>query len=185
MSLGVSYLSNAVKYDAYVDASGTYSSTHNLTWRCTDSMIFGGTKTWKNVTDPLANIKWALGLTGHFDKSLHWGLGLKGNTPTLEKTQVNDATLYFHKEADTKTVAAEMGYNVPKKAFNCKVGLVVKQPDHTWKFRLHESGLARAALQWQLHKVCKATIDTSVDVKQALGGSITSLPLGFTFDVKY
>ena len=68
MSLGVSYLSNAVKYDAYVDASGTYSSTHNLTWRCTDSMIFGGTKTWKNVTDPLVNVKWALGLVGHFDK---------------------------------------------------------------------------------------------------------------------
>jgi hypothetical protein len=185
MSVGASYMSDVVKYDAYVDVTGTNSSTHNLTWKVNDCMIFGGTKTWKSVTDPLANIKWGLGLTGHFDKTLHWGLGLKGASPTLEGTTLNDATLYFHKDAGAKTVAAEMVYNMPKKTFDCKVGLVVKQADHTWKFRLHDSGLARAALQWQLHKVCKTTIDTSVDVKQALGGSITSLPLGFTFDVKY
>lgn len=61
----------------------------------------------------------------------------------------------------------------------------MKKGDHTWKFRLHESGLARAALQWQLHKVCKTTIDTTVDVKSALGGSITGLPIGLSFDVEY
>jgi len=178
-------MSDSVKYDAYVDATGSNSATHNFTWKCSDSMIFGVTETWKSITNPMADVKWGVGLTGHFDKTLNWGLGLKGNTPTLENTVLNDATLYFHKDSGAKTVAAEMAYNMPKKAFNCKVGLVVKQSDHTWKFRLHDSGLARAALQWQLHKVCKATVDTTVDVKQALGGSITSLPLGFTFDVKY
>ena len=78
-----------------------------------------------------------------------------------------------------------MDYNVAKKAFACKLGLALNQGDHTWKLRLHDSGLARAALQWQMHKVCKTTVDTSVDMKAALNGSITSLPLGFTFDVKY
>jgi len=78
-----------------------------------------------------------------------------------------------------------MKYDVLKKAFNCKVGLKLDEGDHTWKFRLHDSGLARAALQWQLHKACKVTVDTSVDVKSALNGSITGLPVGLTFDVKY
>lgn len=78
-----------------------------------------------------------------------------------------------------------MKYDVTKKAFASKLGLALKQDDHLWKFRLHDSGLARAALQWQLHKVCKATLDTSVDVKSALNGSITSLPVGLSFEVKY
>ena len=78
-----------------------------------------------------------------------------------------------------------MKYSVAKKAFDCKVGLALKQGDHTWKLRLHDSGVARAALQWQMHKVCKTTVDTTVDLKQALNGSVTSLPLGFSFDVKY
>lgn len=93
--------------------------------------------------------------------------------------------MYFHKDSGAQTVGAEMNYSVLKKAFNCKVGLALKQGDHTWKLRLHDSGLARAALQWQMHKVCKTTLDTTVDLKQALNGSVTSLPLGFSFDVKY
>ena len=128
-------------------------------------MILGATESWKSVKDPLANVKWALGLTGHFDKNLHWGLGLGGNTPTLAKTTLDTATLYFNKDSGSRAVGAEMNYSVAKKAFDCKVGLQFKHNDHTWKFRLHDSGLARAALQWQLHKVCKATVDTQVDVK--------------------
>ena len=182
---GFSYMNDTIKFDNYVEASGTHGWVTNFTWRCTDSMIFGGTKTWKNIADPMNNVKWGCGLTGHFDKTLHWGVGFNGKSPSIEKTALDKATLYFKKEAASKTVGAEMNYDMGKKAFDCKVGLELKQSDHTWKLRLHDSGLARAALQWQLHKVCKATVDTSVDVKQALGGSITSLPLGFSFDVKY
>lgn len=185
MAVGLSYLSDTVKYDMYTDVSKDYGATMNITWRCTDSIILGGTKSWKSVLTPMNNVKWGCGLTQHFDKTLHWGVSFKGNSPTLDSTQLNDAVLYFHKDSGSQAVGAEMSYNMPKKAFACKVGLMLNQGDHTWKLRLHDSGLARAALQWQLHKVCKATVDTSVDVKSALNGSITSLPLGFTFDVKY
>lgn len=178
-------MSDTIKYDTYNDISKDYGATMNMTWRVTDSMIYGVTKTWKSVLTPLNNIKWACGLSCHFDKTLHWGILFKGNSPALESTELNDATMYFHKDSGDYLVGAEMKYMMQKKKFDTKMGLALKQGDHTWKIRLHDSGLARAALQWQLHKVCKATVDTSVDVKQALNGSITSLPLGFTFDVKY
>ena len=116
---------------------------------------------------------------------MQWGLGLNGTSTTLDKTGVSDSTLYFNHESNGKTVGAEMKYDVGKKAFASKLGLSLKEADHLWKFRLHDSGMARAALQWQLHKVCKTTLDTSVDIKSALNGSITSLPVGLSFELKY
>ena len=110
---------------------------------------------------------------------------MNGASETLDKTKITDTTLYFNHAAGDKTVGAEMKYSVDKKAFESKLGLAMKMSDHTWKFRIHDSGLARAALQWQLHKVCKTTLDTAVDVKSALNGSITSLPVGLSFELKY
>lgn len=78
-----------------------------------------------------------------------------------------------------------MNYNFEKKAYDHKLGLLVKEDDHTWKFRLHNSGVARAALQWQMHKLCKTTLNTSVDMHQALKGNITGLPIGVQFDLKF
>jgi len=110
---------------------------------------------------------------------------LEGTSPTIADTAITASTLYFNHNSNNKTVGAEMKYDVTKKAFACKLGLKVDEGDHAWKLRLHDSGLARAALQWQLHKACKATVGTGVDVKSALNGSITGLPIGLTFDVKY
>jgi len=185
LTAGVSFMNNSVKFDWYNDLSKDYGATMNYTYRATDWMILGVTKSWKSVLSPMNNVKWGVGVASHFDKTLHFGVLVKGNSPALDTTAVNDATMYFHKDSGDQSVGAEMKYTIAKKAFDTKVGLALKQGDHTWKLRLHDSGMARAALQWQLHKVCKVTADTSIDVKQALGGSITSLPLGFTFDVKY
>lgn len=159
--------------------------TFNSTYRVTDWMIFGVTKSWKSIMQPMNNVKWGCGISTHFDKTLHWGILVKGDSPAVESTKINDATMYFHKDSGDQTVGAEMKYTMSKKAFDCKVGLASKHGDHTWKLRLHDSGVARAALQWQMHKVCKTTVDTTVDLKQALNGSVTSIPLGFSFDVKY
>lgn len=64
-------------------------------------------------------------------------------------------------------------------------GLQRKFDDHTWKFIAHESGMTRALLQWQLHKVCKASVNTSLDLTQVPSGKVSPFPLGFTFEVKY
>lgn len=92
-------------------------------------------------------------------------MNIDGASPTVADTTVKSSTLYFNHAAGAKTVGAEMKYDVAKKAFGCKVGLKMDQGDHLWKLRLHDSGIARAALQWQMHKVCKTTLDTTLDVK--------------------
>jgi len=49
----------------------------------------------------------------------------------------------------------------------------------------HSSGMARALLQWQLHKCCKANINTSVDLGEVASGKMAPFPWGFGFEVKY
>ena len=185
MAVGVSHLTNWLKWDWYLDTTSGYKSVSNWTWQAAPWLIVGGSEDIKSITDPLSNIKGSLGFAGHFEKSLQWGLCFNYTAAHISTPALNSVNHYFNHTSGNKTVGAEMNYDVDKKTYGCKVGLALKQDDHTWKFRLHESGLARAALQWQMHKVCKTTIDTSVDVKSALNGSITGLPLGMTFDVTY
>ena len=104
-------------------------------------------------------------------------MAVDGFSPSVAETAFKSTTLYFNHAVNNKTVGAEMKYNVAKKSFESKLGLKLDQGDHTWKLRLHDSGLARAALQWQLHKACKTTLDTTIDVKKALNGSVDSVPL--------
>ena len=53
------------------------------------------------------------------------------------------------------------------------------------KLRIHDTGLARAALQWQLHKAVKATVTSQVNLKDLPAGKTGAIPLGFAFEVKY
>lgn len=51
---------------------------------------------------------------------------------------------------------------------------------------LHSSGTARAMLQWQLHKVCKAGIDTTLDMGEVRNAQLQApLQWGLNFEVKY
>ena len=156
-----------------------------MTYKAADWLTIGGNKKWASVLDPMSNIMWKAAMKGNFDKKLQYGMLINGKAETLSDVTISDANCYFNHESGNKTVGAEMNYSQANKTWACQLGLNLKQDDHTWKFRLHDSGIARVALQWQLHKVCKTTVNTKVDVKQALGGSITSLPLGVTFDMKY
>jgi hypothetical protein len=45
--------------------------------------------------------------------------------------------------------------------------------------------MMRVALQWQLHKACKATVDTSLDLKDVPAGKISKVPVGLSFDIAY
>lgn len=120
----------------------------NFMWQAAPWLVCGGTKKWKSILDPMNGMTWTAAFAGHMNKSLQWGLALNGSSETLEKTTVSDATFYFNNVAGDNTIGSQMKYSVVDKKFDCKVGLAMKKGDHTWKFRLHESGLARAALQW-------------------------------------
>jgi hypothetical protein len=66
-----------------------------------------------------------------------------------------------------------------------KLGLQLEQADHTLKFRLHNSGMLHAMLKWRLHKNCEAIASTRLNLSEVPKGSISSLPLGFRFNVEY
>jgi len=93
--------------------------------------------------------------------------------------------LYFNHENNGNVAGGEFAYDHAEKKFTTKLGLKLAQEDHTWKFRVHNDGLVRAALQWQLHKACKATLNTSVNLKDVPAGKVSGVPLGLTLEVKY
>ena len=43
-------------------------------------------------------------------------------------------------------MGAVVAYDFATKKFASKLGLKLPQEDHTWKFRLHDSGLTKVAL---------------------------------------
>jgi len=92
---------------------------------------------------------------------------------------------YFNHEAGKNTVGAHVNYNQDSKKFSTALGLEMKHDDHTWRFRFHDCGLMRAALQWQLHKAAKATLNTSVNMRDVPAGSVQKIPLNLTLELKY
>ena len=57
--------------------------------------------------------------------------------------------------------------------------------DHSWRFRFQNDGLLRAALQWQMHRVAKTTLNTRVNVKDIAAGKVGALPLNLSVELKY
>lgn len=50
----------------------------------------------------------------------------------------------------------------------------------------HNSGTARALLQWNIHKVCKAGLDTTVDLGELRNGQLAAQPnWGLNLEIKY
>jgi len=78
-----------------------------------------------------------------------------------------------------------MKYDVASKKFDTKLGLHLHLDDHSWKVRVHDTGMMRAALMWKLHQACKVNVNTSVDLKEAFNGKVNKLPFGLTFEVAY
>lgn len=104
---------------------------------------------------------------------------------TQNKEWAHVFNYYFNFVSGANTVGAHLNYDHTSKQWTSKFGVINRQADHTWKFRLHNDGLLRAALQWQLHPSAKATLNTQLNLKDIPAGSINSLPLRFAFDLKY
>ena len=86
----------------------------------------------------------------------------------MTEHSLKNASLYFQLNSDKcckgMTVGSEMNYDLSTKKWDTRLGAHINNEDHSWKLRLHDTGLMRLALQWKLHQVCKATVDTSVDL---------------------
>ena len=79
-----------------------------------------------------------------------------------------------------------MNYDHDSKAFKTALGLQMAKDDHTWKFRWHQDGMMHTALQWQLHKTVKATLNTKVNLRDIPAGKVASYPpLNLTMEIKF
>jgi hypothetical protein len=160
--LGFEFDNKDIKSKTYLTASSTPAFSSELAWRCC-SHITLAEKTDFEVQKAADTLKTELGIAGHFEKALQYGALVKLGQLS-GKIQPTHTTLYFNHSADGKTAGAQMEYDYVKKAFATKLGLQFKEDDHTWKFRFHDTGLARVALQWQLHKAVKATATTEFNL---------------------
>jgi len=135
--------------------------------------------------DPLNGHKTTVAIAGHLQKSLQFGLAMNMSSDDKGKTAFNSSSLYFHHGCNKCQTGANVNYDVAKKSFDSKLGLQLVRDDHTWKFRLHDSGVMRAMLQWQLHKACKASLNTTLNLKDIPSGKVDGVPLGLQLDIKY
>lgn len=85
-------------------------------------------KTWN---DPNSKIR--AGCNAKFSR--------KGDANTL-----NNFNWFFNAATETGVVGGQFLYDHAKKSGDAEVGTQIKNADHTWKFRLNSSGMARAAL---------------------------------------
>lgn len=138
-----------------------------------------------NLLDISNNNTFGIGYASAFkDTGLQWGASFKASM--LARSMKNyQYDFYFNHESGDNTVGAHINYDHDKKVWGSKLGMKLKQADHTWKARVHNTGLMRLALQWQLHQAAKATLNTSVNLKDVPAGSISSLPLNLTLEMKY
>ena len=101
-----------------------------------------------DVWHPFTNLKETVGFVGTVpDTGLKYGMswGTKFNMWSLTE---NKFAYYFNHSSNGRTAGAQVNYDQDAKKFNTTLGLQIDNDDHKWKFRLHETGMMRAALQW-------------------------------------
>jgi len=111
-----------------------------------DTCYTAGHKTSIALKDPMKNMKTSMALVGHFNKCCQWGGLMNAKTSDKGAFAVTDASVYYNHQTNGKMMGAVVGYDFATKKFASKLGLKLPQEDHTWKFRLHDSGLTKVAL---------------------------------------
>jgi len=184
-NVGFEYDNQDIKSKWNFSATKDPNFDFEFSWKACSGFHVGGTRKG-NVMGLFKNdVESKTGMAGTFkDTGVFWGVshGCIMNNFIFSKHMWD---FYFQHKAGANTVGAHINYNNDAKKFSTVLGLQMKQDDHTWKFRFHDSGLMRVALQWQLHKICKATLNSSLQMRDVPAGSVSSLPLNLTLELKY
>jgi len=157
-----------------------------MTWRLAEWGATIGEASKFALLDPTKNLSYKLGVAGHLKGTgVQYGAQQDGSTNDKGEHVYGNTTFYFNRESGNNQAGAEMIFNPKSGDFTCRVGLEAKQEDHTWRFKLHSSGLFQAALHWHMHKAAKATLNTGFNLQDAKSGKVNGVPLGLTLEVKY
>jgi len=185
MNFGVEHNDASLRSKATVSTDRAQPNLQfNATYRsCANTTL--GAMLQGSLLDIHNNSTVGLGYASFFKETgLQWGASFSASVVKQVLANQKYAFFFLH-TAGANTVGSKIDYNHADKKWAAQLGLQLKQEDHTWKARIHDSGLLRLALQWQLHSVAKATLNTSVQLRDVPAGSINSLPLNLTLEVKY
>ena len=149
---------------------------------CCSGCTFGWSESGKALS-PFAKHPASVGLACKYD-NVNLGAKWDANWTFITPTS-NVWTFYFNHANGDSTVGSELSYNQDQKKFAAQLGLALKQDNHTWKFRFADTGLLRAAVQWNLHQKWKATLNSSVNFRDVQKGSIGRLPWGLALEYKH
>lgn len=72
-----------------------------------------------------------------------------------------------------------------KNAYESNIGLKLDQGDHTYKFKLCDTGVLSALVQWHIHEKCKAHVSSKLDLKDVPAGKVAKVPVGVHFEFNY
>lgn len=182
--LGLEFDNDRIKSKWFFSAEKEPNYDFEWSYRACNGWTFGGHQVGQ-VFAPLRNADLQLGFAGTFkDTGVQYGMRHTSVLNNFAFSQ-NVYDFFFNHRAGPNTVGAHINYNQDSKTFSSTLGLAMNHDDHTWKFRFQNDGLLRAALQWQLHRVAKATVNTRVNVKDIAGGKINALPWNLTVELKY
>jgi len=182
--VGIEFDNSNIKSKHWVSTDGTFNVESELAYKVCNHMTVAYKKKF-NLLNPVAHVESAWGAAVAL-KDTGVKAGFLWNT-NLDNWKLlnNFYTFHIHTKRGNNTVGAQIGYDTDSKKFTTHVGVELKQADHTGKVRRHESGLMRATQQWQLHQVAKATLNTSLNLADVPKGSVSSLPLNLTLEIKY
>jgi len=181
--LGLEFDNDFIKSKTYMTASATPKFLSEFSYRACPCMTVAE-KTEFDVQNPGKTLQSEIGFAGHFEKVVQYGSHTKIGELN-GSVQPTYSSLYFNHENGGNAAGAQMDYDYATKKFATKLGLKFKEEDHTLKLRFQDNGMARAALQWQLHKAVKATVTTEMNLNDVPAGKTGALPWGLAFEVKY
>lgn len=145
--VGVSFTNDQIITKNYVSASSVPVFESETSWAACSHFMVGE----KMVCDRVKkDYKFELALAGHFEKTMQYGSLVKFANKDGKFGGYNCA-LFFNQESGDNTVGSAFAYDFDKKSYAVDLGLKMDKGDHTWKFKVNDSGLMHAALQWKLH----------------------------------
>lgn len=181
---GIDFCNDRLKVRNLFTYSWSPKIEAHATYRCSCDRFTFGAKFEGAALEPAKQSKLALAVAGHFEKKMQYGIGWNTNIAD-KKLSGNVYNFYLNNQINQSTVGVHMEYNQDAKKWTSKLGYQHKLDDHTWRMRFHDNGLMKLALHWQLHKVCKASVNTYANLKDLANGSVDTLPFNFGLEVKY
>jgi len=182
---GLEWDTDKIKSKNWVSMNKDLKVETDMAWNMCKGHTIAYYGKW-NLLHPLTNADEHLAFAGSFkDTGVQYGLdwGWNFNNWALSK---HNLSFYFNHVAGANIAGAHVNYDHDSKAFKTTLGLQMDKGDHTWKMRWHQDGMMHTALQWQMHKTAKATLNTKVNLRDIPAGKVASYPpLNLTVEIKF